>query len=438
MRRGIRPDIRVAGCRRLVTLTGEVTSEVGQYYPPHRRLFEQRPNMTAAPYKVLLTTACFEPGNRAGGPIRSVARIIDTASSNVEIRALTRDRDLGCDEPYAGLSGRWVRRGTSSIYYLNTADRSQWQSLIRALRPEDFDLLYCNSLWEPHFSVLPIVATRLGLISARRILVAPRGELSPGALRLKQRKKSLFLRFWRPLLATKRVVWHASTEMEAADIRAVWPTASVEVLEDQTNLPVEPTTPVRRVGAPLSLVFVSRISPMKNLLVALEGLAGCTNRVDFSIYGPIEDNAYWLRCKEIVDRLPDNVRVSYRGSLAAEKVRPTFAEHELFVFPTLGENFGHVIAESLSASCPVLCSDQTPWNSVLESGGGLILPSPRPCDIGVALQHFADLSSEQRYDLRLLAGDAYRSWRLQARDENILERMSRGALSRRRDKRGSR
>jgi glycosyltransferase involved in cell wall biosynthesis len=390
--------------------------------------------MTAVPYKVLLTTACFEPGHRAGGPIRSVARIIETASSGVEIRALTRDRDLGSNEPYAGLSGRWVPRGASAVYYLNTANPAQWRSLISGLRPEHFDLLYCNSLWQPYFSVLPIVAARLGLIPASRILIAPRGELSPGAFGLKQRKKSLFLRLWRPFLASKRVVWHASTEMEAADIRAVWPAASIEVVEDQTNLPADPVMPLQRHGAVLSAVFISRISPMKNLALALDGLARCTSRVDFSIYGPIEDRAYWSRCQGIIDRLPDNVRASYHGLLGAEKVRASFAEHDLFIFPTLGENFGHVIAESLSASCPVLCSDQTPWNSVLAAGGGLALADPTEHDIGAAVQHIADLSSDERYGLRRLAGEAYRDWRRQASNENILDRMSRSERPREQDK----
>ena len=45
-----------------------------------------------------------------------------------------------------------------------------------------------------------------------------------------------------------------------------------------------------------------------------------------------------------------------------------FLKNDLFVFPTLGENFGHVIFESLEASTPVLVSDQTPWKSNYKRG----------------------------------------------------------------------
>jgi glycosyltransferase involved in cell wall biosynthesis len=40
-----------------------------------------------------------------------------------------------------------------------------------------------------------------------------------------------------------------------------------------------------------------------------------------------------------------------------------FRQYDLFVFPTRGENFGHVIIESLSVGTPVLLSDRTPWRA---------------------------------------------------------------------------
>ena len=37
-----------------------------------------------------------------------------------------------------------------------------------------------------------------------------------------------------------------------------------------------------------------------------------------------------------------------------------FQEYDLLFLPTKGENFGHVILESMSAGTPVLISDTTP------------------------------------------------------------------------------
>ncbi len=53
-------------------------------------------------------------------------------------------------------------------------------------------------------------------------------------------------------------------------------------------------------------------------------------------------------------------------------------EHDLFFLPTLGENFGHVISESLSSGTPVLISDTTPWRNLRAKGIGENLPLAEP------------------------------------------------------------
>jgi glycosyltransferase involved in cell wall biosynthesis len=49
-------------------------------------------------------------------------------------------------------------------------------------------------------------------------------------------------------------------------------------------------------------------------------------------------------------------------------------QQDLFLFPTRGESFGHVIHEALRAGLPVLISDQTPWRRLEEQGVGWDLP----------------------------------------------------------------
>jgi glycosyltransferase involved in cell wall biosynthesis len=72
--------------------------------------------------------------------------------------------------------------------------------------------------------------------------------------------------------------------------------------------------------------------------------------------------------------LPANTRVRYKGKIEHEGVAQVFAENDLFLFPTLGENYGHVICESLMSGCPVLISDQTPWRNLEAEGIGWDIP----------------------------------------------------------------
>jgi glycosyltransferase involved in cell wall biosynthesis len=372
-------------------------------------------------FRVLVTSAGFEPGFRGGGPIKSVAHIVDSVSDETDLYLVTRDRDLGSARPYPGLSGRWMRRGRSQVFYLNTHRPDQWLRLWRRLRSVQFDILYVNSLWSPLFTVIPVTAARWHLIRAAKVILAPRGELSPAALSLKARKKSLFLRWWAPVLRKVNLLWHASTEREGSEIKAVFPWAEVAVNVDQVSLPDEPLPATRAHEGPARLVFISRISPKKNLDLTLAALSGLSQPVEFDIYGPVEDGRYWSRCQSLIGQLPSNVLVSYKGELAPADVRATFSGYDAFVFPTRGENFAHVIAESLSASCPVLCSDETPWSEVLEAGGGAVVRHLTAEDLGAELQRFVALTPAERLEARQAAGRAYRSWRPNSVGPNILE-----------------
>jgi glycosyltransferase involved in cell wall biosynthesis len=170
------------------------------------------------------------------------------------------------------------------------------------------------------------------------------------------------------------------------------------------------------------LVFIGRISAIKNLKLALIALRGLSQPVDFDIYGPVEDAAYWSGCRAVISQLPAATRVAYRGEVAPAEVRRTFADYDAFVFPTLGENFGHVIAESLSASCPVLCSDRTPWTAVLEAGGGVVVRDLDADGLRRELERVVAMTPADRLKARHMAGAVYRSWRQGSPEPNILER----------------
>jgi glycosyltransferase involved in cell wall biosynthesis len=114
----------------------------------------------------------------------------------------------------------------------------------------------------------------------------------------------------------------------------------------------------------LKVVFISRIHPKKNLKKAIEFLKYVEGKIEFNIYGPLEDKKYWMECLEVIKSLPSNIEVEYKGIVSHDKVNEILKEYHIFLFPTLGENFGHVISEALIGGCPVIISDQTPWKNL--------------------------------------------------------------------------
>ena len=355
-----------------------------------------------------------------------MVHILDNLPQSVKVTLVTSDRDLGDSVPYPGLSGKVVRRGPHEIYYLNRRDPRQWLTLLRWARRNPVDLIYVNSLWSPMFTVLPIVAHRLGLLKSRELLLAPRGELSPGALGIKYTKKRAFLLVWAPLLRGIDPMWHASTEMEEREVHQVFPWARTVV---QINGPGDvPRKEIIASGQRARFVFISRVSEKKNLQLGLEAFRLVKSEVEFDIYGPLEDADYWRTCQRLIEELPDNVRATYRGVLRPDQVQETFAQYDGFILPTLGENFGHVIAESLSAGCPVICSQHTPWTGVLNQGGGVALKELDSRVWADEINRRARQTVSQRDQAKVNALDAYVRWRLRQEKTSAVESAIEGSL----------
>ena len=118
------------------------------------------------------------------------------------------------------------------------------------------------------------------------------------------------------------------------------------------------------------MVLVSRIVPKMNLTAFIESMRLIKEHARLAVAGPIEDAGYCERCLELIKCLPDPERVQYVGSIPANEVVSFLSRFDPFVFPTLGENFGHAVLEALAAGTPVPAGNDTPWRQIEARGGG--------------------------------------------------------------------
>lgn len=346
---------------------------------------------------ILATIGNYLPGFRAGGPIRSLAHLVDHLSDEFDFRILSTDRDLGDERAYPGVEpDRWVPVGPALVHYTSPA-RQGPGAITRLIAETPHDVLYLNSFFSPRFSIVPLLARRFGRIPRRPTVLAPRGEFSAGALALKAFKKRGYLAAGRAAGLFRDLCWQASSDFEAHDIAAViGPQAEVRVACDLPAERVEPPPPhlARRPGAPLRIVFLSRISPKKNLDYALRVLAQIRAPVRFTICGPAEDADHARLCRTLAKDLGPHIEIDWIGPLPPERIAETFAAHDLFFFPTRGENYGHVIAESLAAGTPVLIADTTPWRGLAAAGVGDDLPLSEPAAFAARIEAMASEPAE--------------------------------------------
>jgi glycosyltransferase involved in cell wall biosynthesis len=371
---------------------------------------------------ILVVTDYYLPGYKGGGPIRTLANLIDRLGGEFAFSVLARDRDLGSREAYPEVVyGRRVTVGAARVRYLAPVELRPlaWARLLREL---EYDLLYLNSFFAS-LSARTMLLRRAGWIPRKPLLLAPRGEFNPGALKLKGRKKQVYLALAKTLGVYEDVLWQASSAAEQATILREFPPAADRCMIAPNLLSGAPSDQHASAHHAdeddrVRIVFLSRIAPMKNLDFALRLLAGIAAEVDFDIYGPLEDRRYWEECRALIDALPPNVRVEYRGEVHPAQVAETLAGYHLLFLPTRGENFGHVIWEALAAGCPVLTSDQTPWNDLEWRGAGWALPLSAPERFVAALGDVVNADTAARREQAQRA----REYAAQvARDDEALE-----------------
>jgi len=321
--------------------------------------------------RVLTFASYYLPGFKSGGPPRSISNLARALAVDFEFLIVTRNRDLGERKPYPGVPcDGWIESLHGPVNYRSPRG-FRLTAVARLLRETSHDVLYLNSVFDTACSTLPLLARQLGLAPIRPLVIAPRGELGAGALALKRGRKAFYLGIAQKLGLFREALWMASSEREAEDIQRVLKVGSdrLVIASDIVGaLPAElPGPPARALGDPLRVIFLARISPMKNLEYALD-LLSCLDDVpvNLDVVGPCSDPKYLsaLRCQ--AEKLPQSIKVSFTGEIQPIHVPDILSCYDLLLLPTRGENFGHVICEALQAGTPVLISDRTPWRTTLD------------------------------------------------------------------------
>lgn len=346
---------------------------------------------------VLSFVGCYLPGFKGGGPIRSIANLVATLGDDIDFYLVTSDRDLGDAEPYPEIiCDGWQSVGKARVYYASPG--LGWVFRLRKIL-KDFDgnVLHLNGFFSFRFSILPMALRRM-MAPRPFVVIGPKGEFSEGALGLKTVKKRVYIALVKALRLYQGVIWEATSDHEAEDIRRVMGRdARIRVASNIACPPDNFQPDSRQAHAPLRLIFLSRISPMKNLLGAIQMLQAVSCPVILNVYGPAEDAAYWARCQEAAKDLPAHVQFHYGGALYPAQVPEVMARHDLFFLPTLGENFGHVIAEALGCGLPVLIADTTPWRNLVQQKLGWDIPLSQPGQFAAAIESCSQMTASD-YD----------------------------------------
>lgn len=124
---------------------------------------------------ILVFLEQFYPAHKNGGPLLSISNILNLGYIGKNFKIITEAGKTGGTKV-----GEWLQYGQFFVFTSNN-----FLDYIKAVKRYSCSVAYLNSLFNFKYSVLIIILNKLRILEFRNILLAPRGELSEGALSLK-------------------------------------------------------------------------------------------------------------------------------------------------------------------------------------------------------------------------------------------------------------
>ena len=335
---------------------------------------------------VFISIPWFLPAYKAGGPIQSVANLIRNFPENIQYKVFCSNADLDGKALGNIQTDQWVSfNDNTDIWYASDNVSKNITTEAEKLKP---DVIFIIGIFSWHYNLVPLFFCKAPLK-----ILSVRGMLHDGALAQKRIKKRLFLSAMRFTGISKKTIFHATDETEAAFVRKAFGEKINVIVANNYGRQIKLLPAPQKKPGILKLTTIALISPMKNHLVVLQALSKSKCKVEYDIYGPVKDAAYWQLCLRQIALLPENITVKYHGEADPSSVESILAAHHVFIMPSESENFGHSIFESLSAGRPVITGNNTPWNglSAAHAGSNVIVSEE---DILTAISFFAEMNNE--------------------------------------------
>ncbi len=144
----------------------------------------------------------------------------------------------------------------------------------------------------------------------------------------------------------------------------------------------------------LTLLTVGELSERKGVLPAIRQLSAWASdnpqrRIDWNLVGsgPLESA---MRQFDV----PSNLRLHFHGFCEPETIRDHYRDNDLLLFPTLADEWGLVVDESLASGLPVIgsCHAQAVTTLIREGENGMVYDPQHDGSLPIAIDRLLSLS----------------------------------------------
>jgi glycosyltransferase involved in cell wall biosynthesis len=234
----------------------------------------------------------------------------------------------------------------------------------------DVRIAHQHGMWTGVSRVTNALRKACGAIT----IVAPHGSLDQWSLRKSRWKKRLALAWYEARNLRMASCLHALRESEVARFRDFGLRNPIAIIpngisDDWLRSTGDGESFRRQFGISSEqriLLFLSRISPVKGLLMLLEAIQSIQR--EFEDWCLVVAGANEFNHQETVEhrvaQLGLGTSVKFVGPLFGSVKRNAFAAADLFILPSHSEGAPIVILEALGAGVPVIATQAAPWQEL--------------------------------------------------------------------------
>ncbi|MEB2778410.1 glycosyltransferase [Algoriphagus sp. D3-2-R+10] len=315
--------------------------------------------------KILHPLLCYYP-SQAGGPANTLYWLnlaLDKARFSTTV--LSTDFGLDTESSLTAVSKK-VINPTHHVQFLKSRGIEFLKIGMRSIN--EGDIIQFSSIFFP--PTLPLLIR--AIIKGKKVILSPRGELYPAALKINSFQKKIWVKVIR-IFQTK-IHFHATNDFEKGIISEFFPRAKgvsvipnfVKISKKQENEFIEN-----------QLLFIGRINPIKNIDLLIKAIAKSQNvlnrKVKLIIAGSARlpyEIAYQKKLIQLVKDLNLRESITFIGHIQGPEKDKLIASSYALILPSQSENFGNVVLEALAQGTPVIASKNTPWEILEEHNSG--------------------------------------------------------------------
>lgn len=231
------------------------------------------------------------------------------------------------------------------------------------------DVLHFHGVWMP-------ADLRVSLFGQKNhipYVINPRGDTEVARInynKLKKLKKNIVWKLYGKNIVDNAACIIATSEQERDSIRTLGSNVPVAIIPNGIELDAFPKEVVHNHGEKKVLLFLSRVNPIKGIEHLIEAWGKLPKQLrsgwELHIAGNSDPKDYIHTLEQKVESINLQDSIRFVGPINGEAKMRKYQDSNLFILPTLNENFGNVVAEAMMCECPVITTTNAPWRCLTD------------------------------------------------------------------------